>query len=412
MSALKTGNSKESTEDFLLLKNWRCLGERRNRVVGVSSIWIGAETMPVSNMVDWTVGFLKKLWRLRRIKGYKMPTSSPVMDSEKTSVARIVKEINERMMRDQSRDISPLRPFSRKDAALLRKNKPGAHTGQDTNLEAPPRDGGPASGKKTLFFERIVETSGLHGTVYSQDTPESISNLKAPFSVSNEEGCSTKGTGAKDKAGGDARSVHRNRVTFAENIVTDIFYYEGSADVDDSELSLEISDTVPQSVLNTESASPRHPQGIADKRGEESVHDGRRTGDGIDASKPGSIARVVVRAAPADAEAACSGERTGGDGNGAGVRAQARKGASAAKHRGTPTTSGKKHHSAAPREDARTQNIDRKAGDRLYLDEKVQPPYGSPDATRVREEIETIRRSLSIKDLIRIFEIKIRENRP
>lgn len=69
------------------------------------------------------------------------------------------------------------------------------------------------------------------------------------------------------------------------------------------------------------------------------------------------------------------------------------------------------HCRAELRADTKKKNIDTEASYK-FCSGKAQPCHGSPEAARVREEIEAIRKSLSIKDLIRMFEIKIRDNRP
>lgn len=69
------------------------------------------------------------------------------------------------------------------------------------------------------------------------------------------------------------------------------------------------------------------------------------------------------------------------------------------------------HCRAELRADTKKKNIDTEASYK-FCSGKAQPRHGSPEAARVREEIEAIRKSLSIKDLIRMFEIKIRDNRP
>lgn len=349
------------------------------------------------------------------------------MNCEKKSVAKIVKEINERTWQEQSRHVPSPRTLSQKDAMLMKKKDPGTYVDQNTNFVVYPGST-ETGGRKTLFFEKIVYKDDSHGTIYNQDTPESCSNLKTPFSISGAERHTAEYSTTKCKKSSCINGSHKNRVTFADNIVTDVFYYEGSADIDDSELSGEISDTVPQSTLNTECEDLKHTYMVSKKQSKETaeklrsaVAHQRRIQTEIsraDASKSSGTSETLFQCTSqqgaisqslslVDTKAPPVEESSSKDCEGM----QGKKSIDTVEYIKPFVSTDKKHCTEELHGDSKKKNKDTEANHKLFSGQ-AQSRHGSPDAARVREEIEAIKKNLSIKDLIRMFEIKIKNNMP
>lgn len=354
------------------------------------------------------------------------------MDCEKKSVAKIVMEINERMLREQSSGISSPIPHSRKDAVLLKKRKLGTYVEKSTNVVVSPSNVETGNGITPLFFEKIVGKGDMHGTIYNQNTPESYSNLKTPFSASGVERYSAEYSSTKCKKIHGTSSTHKNRVTFAENIVTDVFYYEGSADIDDSELSGEICDTVPQSALNTDDRGPERTH-MASRKYERAIPENlqpdaaqryrgqteKSKSDALESNgTSGTLFQETSQKGTMDQYQSHLDIKVLSDKKESGSKdckeylsVLEKKSIRSKRDVNSFASIDKKHCTEESHADSKEKKIDTEVSNR-FCPNKIQPHHGSPDAARVREEIEAIRKSLSIRDLIRMFEIKIRDNRP